>query len=353
MAIVFNALEPTFADVGSAPEYKVSFIDDLAGGVFIDPDSVDALEIVDSLGNVLRTFLPPDIVNPSTGIYTVQDTPLVDAGIVLLRWTYTVSGTQIKSGVSFQVIGSSSSLNDIRIKRDILTALGAGVMRVELPAGSLDYCLDHAKRWFVMYAGQTNEVTIDLVGGQQDYDVTDDCQAVYEVAFERNVPTPYDYGNNQPYGVNPASPGGYSQSSFVQTSQDNGPFSAIVMDIAYNEMATRILGGECRWTWLPFQRKLRIFPCPATSSKARVEYVPGTLNLSNPHSWEYHFVHRYALALAKETLGRIRSKYGSYSMADGERNLDGDTLLGEASEAKQDVHDKLMKYMPTGWIIQG
>lgn len=352
MAVSFSALEPTFANVGDAPAYRVRFFDPALGGAPVDPDSVDALEVVNSLGVVLRTYIPPDIVNTALGTYEVQDTPLVDAGVLTLRWTYTVGADQFQSTSAFVVQGSAASLVEAQIKRDVQIALGSGVMRVELPGGTLDYCLMQAKRWFAMYLGQSREVFVNTIAGQQTYDVTPDCQAIFNVSFEDDSTAAlFDYsGGYSLYG-----PGGFytADSAFQQTINDNGFFSAVVLNIAYNEMGTRIMSQERRWSWSPYERKLWLYPCPTKAGRVFVEYVSGEVNLSNPHSWEYFFIQQYTLALAKETLGRIRSKYSGFSMADGERNLDGDTLLSEASEMKESLEEKLIKYAPTGWIIQG
>ena len=47
------------------------------------------------------------------------------------------------------------------------------------------------------------------------------------------------------------------------------------------------------------------------------------------------WIRKYGLALSKELLGMIRSKYGSIPVPNAETTLDGDTLRGEATTEKE------------------
>ena len=108
--------------------------------------------------------------------------------------------------------------------------------------------------------------------------------------------------------------------------------------------------------------KIRIFPNPTTSYKLWFEYVlkadrddptqtahGETSNTVSDFSnvpynnMEYQFINdvgkqwirKYGLALSKELLGMVRSKYGSIPIPNAETTLDGDTLRGEASAEKE------------------
>ena len=108
--------------------------------------------------------------------------------------------------------------------------------------------------------------------------------------------------------------------------------------------------------------KLRIFPNPTTSYKLWVEYIRKsdrdnplqtahgeTSNTVSDYSnvpydnMEYQFINdvgkqwirKYGLALSKELLGMVRSKYGSIPVPNAETTLDGDTLRGEAQTEKE------------------
>ena len=47
------------------------------------------------------------------------------------------------------------------------------------------------------------------------------------------------------------------------------------------------------------------------------------------------WIRKYAIALCKETLGMVRSKYANVPIPNGETQLDGDTLRGEATSEKE------------------
>ena len=108
--------------------------------------------------------------------------------------------------------------------------------------------------------------------------------------------------------------------------------------------------------------KIRIFPNPTTSYKLWFEYVlkadrddptqtayGETSNVVSDFSnvpydnMEYQFINdvgkqwirKYGLALSKELLGMIRSKYGSIPVPNAETTLDGDTLRSEATTEKE------------------
>ena len=53
------------------------------------------------------------------------------------------------------------------------------------------------------------------------------------------------------------------------------------------------------------------------------------------------WIRKYTLALAKELLGNVRSKYGSVPIPGAETSLDGDTLRSEAAAEKDNLITQL------------
>ena len=116
--------------------------------------------------------------------------------------------------------------------------------------------------------------------------------------------------------------------------------------------------------------QMRIFPIPTASGSVWVEYVK-TSDWDNPlrtrHSGSnddtvvsdysnvnYDFmtysnindvgkqwIRKYTLALAKELLGIIRSKYGNIPIPNAEVSLDGETLRAEATAEKEQLIEQL------------
>ena len=114
--------------------------------------------------------------------------------------------------------------------------------------------------------------------------------------------------------------------------------------------------------------KIRIFPNPTSTYKLWFEYVlkadrddptqtayGETSNTVSDFSnvpydnMQYQFINdpgkqwirKYGLALSKELLGMIRSKYGSIPVPNAETTLDGDTLRSEAAIEKSDLITQL------------
>jgi hypothetical protein len=116
--------------------------------------------------------------------------------------------------------------------------------------------------------------------------------------------------------------------------------------------------------------QMRIFPIPTESGSVWIEYVK-TSDRDNPlrtrHSGSsddtvvsdysnvnYDFmvysnindvgkqwIRKYTLALSKELLGIIRSKYGNIPIPNAEVSLDGDTLRAEATAEKEQLIEQL------------
>ena len=112
--------------------------------------------------------------------------------------------------------------------------------------------------------------------------------------------------------------------------------------------------------------RLKIFPKPSANFKMWIEYVKradrkdalkhGSVantvtdfsnagydnmlyrNINDPGK---QWIRKYTLALAKELLGNIRSKYGSIPIPGSETNLDGDTLRSEASVERENLITQL------------
>jgi hypothetical protein len=118
--------------------------------------------------------------------------------------------------------------------------------------------------------------------------------------------------------------------------------------------------------------KLRIFPIPDSdddSNKVYFHYYlrneradttkSHTINkVTDPSNIPYKFItyneinaggrqwiRRYCLALSKELLGIIRSKYASMPLPNGEVNLDGEALKAEGREEKANLLEELKEFL--------
>ena len=118
--------------------------------------------------------------------------------------------------------------------------------------------------------------------------------------------------------------------------------------------------------------KLRIFPDPEEDSRRYFDYVV-TNDRDNPLQADYgattnvisdfsnvpydnmefkfindvgkQWIKKYGLALCKELLGMIRSKYGAIPIPNAETSLDGDTLRSEAAAEKETLITQLREML--------
>jgi len=118
--------------------------------------------------------------------------------------------------------------------------------------------------------------------------------------------------------------------------------------------------------------KLRVFPDPEENRRLYFDYIV-TSDRDNPLQTEYsgsadvvsdfsnarfdfmtyskindvgkQWIRKYGLALSKELLGIIRSKYGSIPIPNADTTLDGDTLRSEASAEKEALVTQLREML--------
>ena len=114
--------------------------------------------------------------------------------------------------------------------------------------------------------------------------------------------------------------------------------------------------------------QLRVFPVPTEAAKLWIEYIK-TSDRDNPLKTRYsgsadvvsdysnvkydfmtysnindvgkQWIRKYGLALSKELLGIIRSKYGTIPIPNADVSLDGDTLRAEATAEKEQLVEQL------------
>ena len=118
--------------------------------------------------------------------------------------------------------------------------------------------------------------------------------------------------------------------------------------------------------------KVRVFPDPTESSTLYFDYIntsdrddplfteySGSLGVVSDYSnipydnMQYKYINdvgrqwirKYGLALCKELLGMIRSKYGTIPIPNADTTLDGETLRGEAAAEKEQLITELREML--------
>lgn len=231
---------------------------------------------------------------------------------------------------------SSRLMTEPELKKWILRRLGSPVTRVCLDALQVDDAVEEAMRWFAAQKGVDRDMTIDLFAGQVEYQMPDDCDAVLDVAFQVSpldislIFAPYNIAQDEkvPYSVFTAGATG-------------GLYSSLLQSIQYVEMAKRMINAERNWLYFPYKKILLLLPDPKGGGKAFIEYKSTCLTLEQLPERDHQMVRRYALAWAKRDLGMIYSKYSSWPTAQGQVQLNGESLINQAKEEMAKLEDEI------------
>ncbi len=228
---------------------------------------------------------------------------------------------------------ADSLMNVDELSQWLLRKLGAPFVKVELSADHLADCIEDAQRWFASKKGFRGYATIQF-NGSSEYTLPDEVDTVFDVAF--GVSGAYDIDRIvDPMGLVDGFPSGNLFSGHGATM---GLVSSYAQVSQYLEMAKRILGSEMEW-WQE-GRKLIIVPAPS-SGAIRIEYKSRTFTIEQLNERDHELIKKMSLANAKETLGRIRSKFDAYPTAQGSVTLDGSTLLSEAQAEKEALDEEI------------
>jgi hypothetical protein len=227
---------------------------------------------------------------------------------------------------------------------------------------------------------------VEVDSGSQVYDldqwsvVSESSQAI-EIKRVFHEPTPAMSRYFDPYAGSGAANmldgfgwGGYSPA----TTFTMMPIHEDLLRVQAIEMNDQI--RKSSYSFELINNKLRVFPIPTTAMKIYFQYIrkgDRWKTLSNEVTDEYteggqtsvqsdfsnirydnmkyseindpgkQWIRKYTLALAKELLGLIRSKYGSVPIpgGGGETTLDGDTLRGEATSEKDALVEQLREML--------
>ena len=232
-------------------------------------------------------------------------------------------------------------------------ALGGGVVVLELCEEHFEDAFADAIRWYIGGKGIKRLAAQNLTGGFQQYIMPDDTEEVLEVWFPGvqldiiAAVNPYAFIDIDQLPVAYQSITGVPGGSFYGT---------LHQILAHAETARRVVGSEPAWEFFKDTNILHIAPRNQRSGTALVRYISTKLCTEDPTPpattpvndfKRLRFRHRdlilkYALAMVKMRLGRIRSKYtDGLPSAGGTKNLDGETLLGEAQNEVEALDEKL------------
>lgn len=235
-------------------------------------------------------------------------------------------------------------LNFQEIQLWILRRLGAPLVKVELCQEHLDDIIEDAKRWFAAKKGFQKFATLPITANQVEYLLPEDVDTVLDIALSQNradistVYFPFNIFEGQiPYSV-------------FSTPQSMGLYSSYSQTLQYVEQSKRILSAELDWR--QDGQKLFIFPGQQKpTGDAIILYKSHCFTVDQLNERDHDLLKRYALALAKKVLGRVRSKYDSYPTAQGSITTDGMNLIDESDADIERLEEEIAQSgYPMGFI---
>jgi len=259
-----------------------------------------------------------------------------------------------------------------------------GSHQAETAVGGLSFTLSEQYGQAVNVGGNATLFTgsITLTGSQQVYDLPT------EASLESSIGTGNKLEIQRVFNELPAAiskfydpfAGTYDNIELLDSfgfGNVSPAVSYILRPISYdlaraNAIETNDLVRKSAYSFELINNKLRIFPKPETDdagSKIYFQYYKKndrtdvtqdfTLNkVSDPSNIPYKFIvyseinsmgrnwiRKYTLALAKELLGIIRSKYASLPLPNGEVSMDGEALKSEGREEKANLLEELNTFL--------
>ncbi len=220
--------------------------------------------------------------------------------------------------------------------------------------------------------------SINVSSGSQDYDLNALWANVSESGNAIEIKKVY---HDPPAAVtkyfDPYSTTGYGTANFVEGFGfgDYSPAVSFVLMPVFEDllrMQAIEFNDQIRksaYSFTLINNKIRIFPIPKDNTKLHFDYiltadrdnalivngVSGSVDVISDYSnapysnMEYQYINdvgkqwirKYGLALCKELLGNIRSKFGSIPIPNSEVSMDGDTLRSEAATEKEGLITEL------------
>jgi hypothetical protein len=238
------------------------------------------------------------------------------------------------------------------LKSYVVRKLGGGKMCVELNQDHIDDAIDDGFRWFSARRGVYRRQSFTVVEAVQEYDLSTilsstEIDLVIDIVnlwmpetgtMGYNVFSDWDFLNLSSYPLE----------SVMSSSEMT--YGGIVQMLQQKEMIKEILSADTDFEYDEISNTLNIMPRPSSGGTAIFEYKRILANGDKIKPREEEILRRVVVAHAKETLGRIRSKYPSIPVPGGSVSMDGETLLSEYRTDMEWAEEKINNMEPLGFI---
>lgn len=235
-------------------------------------------------------------------------------------------------------------MTEDEIKAYVLRRLGYGVVDVELTNEQQNDVIIDTKRWFAFRLGQKRIMQIPLTTATNVYVLDPDVIEVLRVFLPTSHFPAVDTDDFS-----------YTYSLLFGQWRSPGaspmPYSDLVQRLQYLNMSKKIFSADREWDYNKDTRELLIMPRPSIVGNMLVEVWTKNIDTRDLLPEDESIFIRYALAHAKEFLGEIRNKWDSIPMVGGDKGMNGERLLEEAKEAKEQLEKDVINWRRATAII--
>ena len=229
------------------------------------------------------------------------------------------------------------------IKNFILRRLGYPVVKVYLTEEQLDDCIWESMNRYFEFRGDDmlKESYISGIAGQGTYTLpaTIDPHNIHQVIFKPTDPLMSLTGVMQDVYL-------------LYYLQNAGGASNFIVDywmaLASYEEYQRVLGTQPHYTLIN-GNQIKLDPIPQTGFMIGIRYM----DIYDEATIESNrWMRLYALAIAKQIEGEIRSKFSTFQAGSGEVSLNGDTLKQEGQTERDTlIEENMQKQWPLGMVM--
>lgn len=220
----------------------------------------------------------------------------------------------------------------------IKTRLGFPKRAVELDKVQFEVALDRALSQLTAYIPVFKFDTFMINAGVQGYHLP-----TLNKPFGKGLTRLFDSPITSPQSV-------FNEFEYYRLRQP--PYvdmAELLIDRMYYKEIGLLTGTEFDWEWDPDSKKILLTPGPTRTRQAAYEYNADITKLDELKAVHQNWVLDYALAIAKEMLGRVRGKFQGVPGHDLPLNMDHDSLLSEAREDMRRLEEELQAKARASW----
>ena len=213
------------------------------------------------------------------------------------------------------------------MENNILNYLGGPTVQVELTSSQIQFAISESARTLSRYIPTIRRVTLPVFPGMAEYNLIDvdnrQIQTVFQTVRVNQNTIFYNIIKLDPL-LHP-----YNVDDFIEI-------------IQLIQMREKFMNMDPNFDFDPVLQILHFFPPISIGEIYAIVTYQVTPNLNELTQYNYRWVERYATAIQKELLGRVRSKYSGVNTPIGQVQMDGQTLLSEQSAEKTQLLQELM-----------